>query len=112
MYIREAHALAKVNYELEFNPLTVHQVTPDQQRVNRHRYTTTLNRLHAVNDSLSLMEDEFGIGVRWLPNSDEFKEAQVLIRERRYRRALDNLERLVVQRLFELSKLGMSGLGT
>ncbi|KZT63774.1 hypothetical protein DAEQUDRAFT_679796 [Daedalea quercina L-15889] len=30
---------------------------------------------------------------------------------RRYRRAVDNLERLVVQRLSELSKLGMSGIG-
>ncbi|KAI0349008.1 hypothetical protein OH77DRAFT_1384823, partial [Trametes cingulata] len=30
---------------------------------------------------------------------------------RKYRLALDNLERLVVQRLFELKKLGMNGLG-
>ncbi|KIY47775.1 hypothetical protein FISHEDRAFT_28253, partial [Fistulina hepatica ATCC 64428] len=31
--------------------------------------------------------------------------------ERRYRRALDELERLVVQRLLELTKLNMSGVG-
>ncbi|KZT68377.1 hypothetical protein DAEQUDRAFT_671556 [Daedalea quercina L-15889] len=31
--------------------------------------------------------------------------------KRRYQRAVDNLERLVVQRLFELSKLGISGIG-
>ncbi|OCH84142.1 hypothetical protein OBBRIDRAFT_701500, partial [Obba rivulosa] len=30
---------------------------------------------------------------------------------REYNRALDNLERLVVQRLFELTKAGMSGIG-
>ncbi|KAH9918796.1 uncharacterized protein B0H18DRAFT_882567 [Fomitopsis serialis] len=33
------------------------------------------------------------------------------LNERKYRRVLDNLERLVVQRLFELTKLGMSGIG-
>lgn len=32
--------------------------------------------------------------------------------ERRYRLTLDKLERLVVQRLLELTKLGMSGVGT
>lgn len=31
--------------------------------------------------------------------------------ERKYRRAIDNLERLVVQRLFEMTKLGMNGVG-
>lgn len=92
--------------------MTVHLVDKDKRRVNRHRYTITLKRLHAINDTLRLMEDDFGIGVRWLPDSVEFNEAAKLIRERRFRRAVDNLERLVVQRLFELTKLGMSGLGT
>lgn len=58
------------------------------------------------------MEDEFGIGVRWMPDSAEYNEASKVVKERRFRRAVDNLERLVVQRLFELTKLGMSGLGT
>lgn len=34
-----------------------------------------------------------------------------MMNERQYRRALDSLELLVVQRLFELTKLGMSGTG-
>ncbi|PPQ87091.1 hypothetical protein CVT25_001363 [Psilocybe cyanescens] len=41
----------------------------------------------------------------------EYKEALVILRECKYRRALDDLERLVVQRLFEMKKLGMSGVG-
>jgi hypothetical protein len=40
-----------------------------------------------------------------------YKDAQLLMTERKYRRALDELERLVVQRLFEMTKLGMSGVG-
>lgn len=52
-----------------------------------------------------------GIAVRWTADCDEYKAALVTMTERRYRRALDNLERLVVQRLFELTKLSASGLG-
>ncbi|EMD37546.1 hypothetical protein CERSUDRAFT_35523, partial [Gelatoporia subvermispora B] len=35
----------------------------------------------------------------------------VQVNRRQYNKALDELERLVVQRLFELTKLGMSGIG-
>jgi hypothetical protein len=41
----------------------------------------------------------------------EYKEALTMVNEQEYRRALDNLERLVIQCLFELAKLGMSGIG-
>lgn len=56
-------------------------------------------------------EEEHGIVERWTENSEAYQQASKLLVERSYRRALDNLERLVVQRLFELTKLGMSGLG-
>jgi len=46
-----------------------------------------------------------------MPESPEYKAALCLLHEQKYRRALDNLERLVVQRFFELMKLGMSGVG-
>jgi hypothetical protein len=41
----------------------------------------------------------------------EYKDALVRLAERTYRRALDELERLVVQRLLEMTKLGMNGVG-
>lgn len=40
-----------------------------------------------------------------------YKDGQLLLTERKYCRALDELERLVVQRLFEMTKMGMSGVG-
>jgi hypothetical protein len=40
----------------------------------------------------------------------EYNDALVLLKERKYRRALDELERLVVQRLLEMTKLGMNGI--
>ena len=51
------------------------------------------------------------IDMCWTPDSEIYKETQTLLVERSYRRAVDNLERLVVQRLFELTKLGMNGVG-
>lgn len=42
----------------------------------------------------------------------EYQDGLVIVRERKYRRAVDDLERLVVQRLFEMNKLGMNGIGT
>jgi hypothetical protein len=46
-----------------------------------------------------------------MPDSKEYKDGLTLTTQRKYREALTEVERLVVQRLFELTKLGMSGLG-
>jgi len=56
-------------------------------------------------------EEEHSIEHRWERDSDAYKATETLLVERSYRRAVDNLERLVVQRLFELTKLGMNGVG-
>lgn len=42
----------------------------------------------------------------------EYQDGLVIVRERKYCRAVDDLERLVVQCLFEMNKLGMNGIGT
>lgn len=75
------------------------------------RYRTTHSRWMAANEDTLRLEEELGIEVRWTTNSQPYKDAMALMTERRYRRALDNLELLAVQRLFELTKLGMSGVG-
>jgi hypothetical protein len=58
------------------------------------------------------LEKQRGIADRWEPGSSEFQHYEEEAQLQDYRAALDELERLVVQRLFELSKLGMSGTGT
>ncbi|KAJ6485506.1 hypothetical protein DFH09DRAFT_1339787 [Mycena vulgaris] len=73
------------------------------------RYRTTHTRLLHVEEQVALFEEEHGYIVRWTTDSQEYNDALVLMNERRYRRALDSLERLVVQRLLELTKLSMSG---
>ena len=74
-------------------------------------YQTTFARWQVKEEELTWYEEEHSIDDRWLPGSDIYKETQKLLAERSYRRAVDNLERLVMQRLFELTKLGMNGVG-
>lgn len=57
------------------------------------------------------LEVALGITVRWEPESDEYKEALDWASERDYRLALDKLERLVIQRLFELQKANLVSTG-
>ncbi|KAJ6456851.1 hypothetical protein C8R45DRAFT_1110650 [Mycena sanguinolenta] len=73
------------------------------------RYQTAFNRLVLVTEEVTRFEEEHGIAPRWTTGSKEYNDALLLTNERRYRRALDKLERLVVQRLLELTKLSMSG---
>ena len=48
---------------------------------------------------------------RWEPSSAEFQCAEAYLTQRAYHRALDELQRLVVLRLFELQKLNISQTG-
>jgi hypothetical protein len=56
------------------------------------------------------MEVKMGI-TRWNPTSPEYQNTLQYIAERKYNRALDNLQRLVVMRLFELHKLNLNQTG-
>ncbi|KAJ7936673.1 hypothetical protein B0H13DRAFT_1589410 [Mycena leptocephala] len=71
------------------------------------RYRTTWERLTMVDEETARFE-EHAIEKRWTSTTQEYIDGLVLTNERRYRRAIDKLERLVVQRLLELTKLSMS----
>ncbi|TFY68930.1 hypothetical protein EVJ58_g720 [Rhodofomes roseus] len=60
---------------------------------------------------LVTMEARMEIKARWQPSDEEYIKTVKYIGERKYQRALDNLQRLVVQRLFELHKLNLSHTG-
>lgn len=57
------------------------------------------------------MEIQLGIEERWEIGGDAYNQYEQEASQRQYRTALDDLERLVVMRLFELSKLSLSGTG-
>jgi hypothetical protein len=65
-----------------------------------------------VEEEVARFEEEHGYTERWTTQSKEYTDALLLTTERRYRRSIDKLERLVVQRLLELTKLSMSGVST
>ncbi|KAF6754506.1 hypothetical protein DFP72DRAFT_1068533 [Ephemerocybe angulata] len=57
------------------------------------------------------MELKLGFTTRWDTSTPEYKETQQYIKNHQYHKALDDIQRLVVQRLFELHRLGLSGIG-
>ncbi|KAG6808337.1 hypothetical protein H0H92_004439 [Tricholoma furcatifolium] len=57
------------------------------------------------------LEVELGAVEWWTLQSEEWKHTAVLVGRRRYQRCLDELERLVVSRMFELTKMNMSQTG-
>ncbi|EKM48904.1 uncharacterized protein PHACADRAFT_107991 [Phanerochaete carnosa HHB-10118-sp] len=80
--------------------------------VTRTRKLETERRVAAeqydrVSAEVVALEIKMDIQERWDPTTPAYQEALKYICERTYRRALDKLHRLVVQRLFELQKLNM-----
>jgi len=57
------------------------------------------------------LEKKLNILVRWEPGSDDWVRTGKLVTMRKYQRALDRLEGLIVARMFELTKMNMSQTG-
>ena len=95
-----------LDYNIVHNGYKKREIT----NVKTH-YRTTFTRWQVKEEELIRYEEEHGIADRWVESSQEYKDALNLLTEREYRQAVDNLERLVVQRLLELTKLGMNGVG-
>ncbi|KAJ6463583.1 hypothetical protein DFH09DRAFT_1254717 [Mycena vulgaris] len=102
---------AKTEYcRLDYNITQNGFMRSDIARVNT-RYRTTHTKYLATLEEVCRYEEANNIEARWTPASQSYVDALVMMTERRYRVAVDDLERLVVQRLFEMTKLGMSGVG-
>jgi len=57
------------------------------------------------------LELKLEIPSHWKPGDVEWQNAGRLVAQRKYQRALDNLESLVVARIFELGKMNRAGTG-
>ncbi|KAI0346613.1 hypothetical protein BDW22DRAFT_1462444 [Trametopsis cervina] len=64
-----------------------------------------------VSLEICALEVEMGLTVRWTPATPQYMDALKYIKERKYRRALNKLQKLVTQRLFELHKLNVAQTG-
>ncbi|KAG1888202.1 hypothetical protein F4604DRAFT_1877359 [Suillus subluteus] len=86
------------------------QVAKQTARIEAARRTALqalLINVRAVGD----LEEKLGIAETWTEANPDYISTMEYMRSHKFRRVLDNLQRLVVQRLFELSKANMAGTG-
>ncbi|KAJ7709316.1 hypothetical protein B0H14DRAFT_2646345 [Mycena olivaceomarginata] len=86
------------------------QAKTEFKRLDFNILTNGYTKPQITLEDLCRFEEAHGIEVRWMPDSKDTRTASPSPTQRKYREALTEVERLVVQRLFELTKLGMSGL--
>ena len=89
----------------------VHNLPEHQVSEVYSTYIHAAAKLDELSRTVDERESELGIKVRWTPESPEYKTTLAGLHLREYKQSLDRVEYLVVQRMFELSKLGMSGVG-
>ncbi|KAL0567199.1 hypothetical protein V5O48_014800 [Marasmius crinis-equi] len=87
------------------------KVTAKHLKTLHTKAWTSLEQYRANFEDLLDFETEHNHFRRWKPSDTEYQQTLQAMCARSYRRALERLERLVVQRLLELTKLNMSGLG-
>ncbi|KAG8917673.1 hypothetical protein FRC02_002971 [Tulasnella sp. 418] len=67
-------------------------------------YKAALDKVNKFSEVVETLEAQMNLSERWDPEHPRYKETKGYMKIRRYRLDLDRLERLVVQRLFELQK--------
>ncbi|RDX46383.1 hypothetical protein OH76DRAFT_1356170 [Lentinus brumalis] len=75
----------------------------------RRRYLR--DRVDQLTADVNEIEVRFGIEKRWEPMDEKYLKAVKYIATRTYQRALGRLQRLVIQRLFELHKMNIAQTG-
>ncbi|KAJ7445930.1 hypothetical protein FB451DRAFT_1343603 [Mycena latifolia] len=74
----------------------------------RHAIELVVRTLEAVQDLEKRLELDTA---RWEPGSEKWEATATMVGRRRYQRALDELEGLIVARMFELCKVNLAGTG-
>lgn len=82
--------------------------TRKRETARRHAFENRDKALLVVQS----LELRLGIEERWRPESAEWTHVGKLVAMRKYQRALDVLEGLIVARMFELTKMNRSQTGT
>lgn len=79
--------------------------------LQRKRRSAT-QRLNDALTAVERLEEELDIECRWTPATSEYSSTLKYIEERKYYAAVDKLELLLIQRLGELARLNVGGVGT
>ncbi len=70
-----------------------------------------IEKVERITRELCELEVELEISPQWTPAHSKYQEIVNFLVERKYRRALDKLQKLVIQRLFKLHKLNLAQTG-
>jgi hypothetical protein len=89
--------------DLNYDPARDHS----KKRALRHAEEVVARHLASVQD----LEEKLNVDVRWKMESPEWIAAVKLLKEKRFSDALNTLELLIVQRIFELTKINQSQTG-
>ncbi|KAG2744462.1 hypothetical protein P692DRAFT_20850415 [Suillus brevipes Sb2] len=92
------------NSGLRRGPQTATRAHEAERRATHNKLTLEMN---AALD----LEHQLGLTERWTPHDPEYQEALEYLNNHRFIRAVQRLEGLVVQRLFELAKANLASTG-
>lgn len=115
-YVEALQALAAVEGELEAERGRGGRAVPGEADPMRRQVKPTFKKAESkvqdLTEAVNEYEAELDIhGHRWAPGMPEYEKVVQYSRRRKYHLALDHLERLLVQRLFELQKGHLEGTG-
>ena len=106
---------ASPNYDFSASfpstPPQTYESELSQTRKAETRRRLAAERRHELLVEVTAMEVKMQIERRWQPNDPQYIETVKYMSERKYHRALKHLQKLVIQRLFELNRLNLAGTG-
>ncbi|KAJ7108828.1 hypothetical protein C8R44DRAFT_884859 [Mycena epipterygia] len=106
------HRQQQIDEHFNFHDLDKHAASEMRQKLpakDFHNLDYLIINKGYITKDIALVKTRYRTTYTRLELVEAYTDGLVLMGERRYRLALDKLERLVVQRLLELTKLGMSG---
>ncbi|EIW78051.1 hypothetical protein CONPUDRAFT_61867, partial [Coniophora puteana RWD-64-598 SS2] len=92
-------------------PETMEQGRPDETSADATARRHALEKYDKELEIVHGLERRLGLVKRWTPDMPEWQEAARKVGNRKYQRALDSLEGLLVARVFELTKMNKSQTG-
>lgn len=93
------------------NPFALESASPLEARRIEASYRRNVRARDNAEGDASDIKFKLGIERRWTPGSAEWEAKATKMQVRTYQLAVDKLESLVVARMFELTKVNMSGTG-
>lgn len=84
-------------------------------RITRRLETQRRNATHTMNVAIQAVTDlelKLDVAETWTPDHPQYQETLRYMHMRRFHRALDTVQRLVCQRLLEMTKANASGMST